>query len=205
MKDFSTKQTFVGISLGNQSTTDTGVAILDKNLKIITLDKLYTVEDLNFFLDNLYGKEDAIIVVSMADNATLLAHKWKVYSKRYQLVQTTGNIKNVEDWQERFSSRGAESLMKIKEQGFDIFRFEIADIKMKLGLSGMFKNRSPQDCRFLQSILKSEYGMSELPVNMLPVSQLEAILGALTAHRIAEENKAKVMYNYKGLDVLTFA
>ena len=40
---------------------------------------------------------------------------------------------------------------------------------------------------------------------MLPVSQLEAILGAIMAHKIAEENNAKVMYNYKGLDVLTFA
>ena len=205
MRDFSTKQTFVGISLGNQSTTDTGVAIFDKNLKIVTLDKLYTVEDLNFFLDNLYGKEDALIVVSMADNATLLSHKWKVYSKRYQLVQTTGNIKNVEDWQERFSSRGAESLIKIREQGFDIFRYEISDIKMKLGLGGMFKNRSPQDCRFLQNILKTEYGMAELPSNMLPVSQLEAILGAIMAHRISLENSAKVMYNYKGLEVLTLA
>ena len=47
--------------------------------------------------------------------------------------------------------------------------------------------------------------MSELPSNMLPVSQLEAILGAIMAHRISEENKADVLYNYKGLDVLTLA
>lgn len=203
MKDFSTKQTFVGISLGNQSSNDTGVAILDKDLKITTLDKLYTVDDISFFLDNLYGKEDALIVISMADNATLLSHKWKVQSKRYQLVQTTGNIKNVEDWQERFSSRGSEVFMKIKEQGFDVFRFEVADIKMRLGLSGMFKNRSPHDCKFLQNILKTEFNMPELPTNMLPVSQLEAILGAIMAHKISQTNTAKVMYTYKGLDVLT--
>ena len=205
MKNFSTKQTFVGISLGNQSANDTGVAILDKNLKIVTLDKLYTVDDISFFLDNLYGKEDALIVVSMADSATLLSHKWKVYSKRYALVQTTGNIRNAENWQDRFSSRGADCFNKLKEQGYDVFRYEIADIKMKLKLSGMFKNRSHQDCKFLQSILKTEYGMNELPANMLPVSQLEAILGAIMAHKISAENKANILYNYKGLDVLTLA
>lgn len=205
MKDFSTKQTFIGISLGNQSTADTGVAILDKNLKIITLDKLYTVDDINFFFDNLYGKEDALIVVSMTDNATLLAHKWKLYSKKYQLVQTTGNIKNIEGWQERFSSRGADCLIKLKDAGYDVFRYEISDIKMKLGLNGMFKNRSPHDCKFLQNILKSQYEMYELPSNMLPISQLEAILGAIMAQRISKENKAKVLYQYKGLDVLTLA
>ena len=58
---------------------------------------------------------------------------------------------------------------------------------------------------FLQNILKTEYGMNELPSNMLPVSQLEAILGAVMAHRISVENKAQVLYNYKGLDVLTIA
>jgi len=205
MIDFSTKQTFVGISLGNQSANDTGVAVLDKNLKIVTLDKLYTVEDLTFFLDNMYGKSDALIVISMADNATLLSHKWKVYSKRYALVQTTGNIRNLDNWQERFSSRGAEYFSKLKEQGVDVFRYEISDIKMKLKLSGMFKSRSHSDCKFLQNILKTEYGMNELPSNMLPVSQLEAILGAVMAHRISVENKAQVLYNYKGLDVLTIA
>lgn len=205
MKDFSTKQTFVGISLGNQSSNDTGVAILDKNLKIVTLDKLYTVDDITFFLENLYGKEDALIVISMTDNATMLSHKWKVYSKRYALVQTTGNIKNVENWQERFSSRGAEYFNLLKEKGYDVFRYEISDIKMKLRLGGMFKNRSPYDCKFLQNVLRTEYNMTELPSNMLPVSQIEAILGAIMAHRISQENKAEVLYNYKGLDVLTLA
>ncbi len=205
MKDFSTKQTFVGISLGNQSTSDTGVAILDKNLKIITLDKLFTVDDIIFFLDNLYGKEDALIVVSMTDNATMLSHKWKVYSKRYALVQTTGNIKNVENWQERFSGRCSDYFSTLSAAGYDVFRYEISDIKMKLRLGGMFKSRSPYDCKFLQNVLRTEYNMTELPSNMLPVSQLEAILGAVMAHRISQENKANVLYNYRGLDVLTFA
>ena len=205
MKDFSNKQKFIGISLGSQSSVDTGVAILDKNLKIVTLDKLFTINDIMFFLDNLYAKDDALIVVSMADNTTMLSHKWKVYSKRYQLVQTTGGIKNVDDWQSRFASRGTEYFVKLKEQGYDIFRFEVSDIKMKLGLGGLFKSRSSFDCKFLQNILKTEYNLTELPSNMLPVSQLEAILGGIFAYKIAEANNAKVMYDYKGLDVLTFA
>jgi len=76
---------------------------------------------------------------------------------------------------------------------------------MKLRLNGMFKSRSHCDCKFLQNILKTEYKMTELPSNMLPASQLEAILGAIMAHKISEENKAKILYNYKGLDVLSLA
>ena len=56
---------------------------------------------------------------------------------------------------------------------------------------------------FRLKLLLRYSAMSELPSNMLPVSQLEAILGAIMAHRISEENKADVLYNYKGLDVLT--
>ena len=37
-KFFTIKLYFVGVSLGNCSTSETGVAILDKNLNIITLD-----------------------------------------------------------------------------------------------------------------------------------------------------------------------
>ncbi len=203
MNKFETKQTFIGISLGNQSTFDTGVAVLDKNLNIITLDKLYTVDDISFFLDNFQAKQDAIIVVSMTDNATMLSHKWKLYSKRYQLVQTTGDIKNVDGWQDRFSTRGAEYFLELKNKGFDIFRYELSDIKLKLHLSGMFKHRSPYECKFLQNYLVEEYGMRELPSNMLPASQIEAILGAILAHKISQNNNFQVLYNYKGLDVVS--
>lgn len=205
MRDFSTKQTFVGISLGNQSSNDTGVAILNKNLKIVTLDKLYTLDDIIFFLNNLNGKEDVLCLISMADNAVMLSHKWKYTSKKYQLVQTTGNIKNVDDWQERFSARGAEYFATLKSSGYDLYRYEIADIKMKLGLGGLFKSRSPQDCKFMQNVLKTRFGLSELPSNMIPVSQLEAILGAIAAYKVAQSSKLNVMYNYKGLEVLTLS
>lgn len=205
MKDFSSKQTFIGISLGNQSTNDTGVAVLDRNLKIITLDKLFTADDITFFLDNLACKDDALIVVSMADNATLLSNRWKLFSKRYQLVQTTGNVKNVEGWQNRFSSRCSEYFYNLSCSGYDIYRFETADIKMKLRLGGMFKSRSTYECKFLQNVLRTQYNMSELPSNMIPASQLEAILGAILARKIAEGNETEVLFNYKGLNVLSLS
>ena len=48
---FENKLYFVGISLGSCSTNETGVAIIDKNLNIITLDKLFSMEDVRFFLN----------------------------------------------------------------------------------------------------------------------------------------------------------
>ena len=58
---------------------------------------------------------------------------------------------------------------------------------MKKALSNgyAYKERTPIDCKALQDTLRLKYGMRELPVNMLPVAQLEAILGAFLGKNIA--------------------
>ena len=48
-KNFENKLYFVGISLGSNSTNETGVAVIDRDLNIITLDKLFSMEDVRFF------------------------------------------------------------------------------------------------------------------------------------------------------------
>ena len=52
-------------------------------------------------------------------------------------------------------------------------------------LNSCFKERSPADCKFLQQALTNEWGM-DLPVNMMPMSQLEAIVGAILAKENAK-------------------
>ena len=78
---FENKLFFVGISLGSNSTNETGVAILDRNLKIITLDKLFSMEDVRFFLKRLVGKQNAIINIALPENPQMLNAKWKLISR----------------------------------------------------------------------------------------------------------------------------
>ena len=73
------KQYFVGISLGSAASTETGAAVLDSSLNVITLDKLFTMEDVKYFLDNFVGKQNAVFNIALPENPTMLNAKWKLY------------------------------------------------------------------------------------------------------------------------------
>src|SRR5574344_1422614 len=87
-KLFENKIYYTGISLGSNSTNETGVAILDNKLNIITLDKLFSMEDVKFFFKSMVGKNNAIINISLPENPTMLNAKWKVMSRQYQMIQS---------------------------------------------------------------------------------------------------------------------
>jgi len=202
---FEDKLYFVGLSLGSCSTNETGVAIIDKNLNIITLDKLFSMEDVRFFLKRFVGKQNAIINVAIPENPQMLNAKWKLHAREYQLVQSCKLIKDNTDWTERFSHRGCDIFEELKAQGIDIFRYETKELKASLSLAGIYKDRSPVDCKALQSALKHRFGFKELPANMLPVSQLEALLGAylgiIMTNKI-KDKKCKPKANYHGIEVI---
>ncbi len=201
------KLSFIGISLSSTSTSESAAAILDKDLKIITLDKLFSMQDVQYFIDNLPGKRNSIILVSIPENETLINSKWKYNSRCYQPVNLNSPIKNRDNWADRFSTRGCEYFEEVKAKDIDIFRFDIDNVKKSLGYFAPFKHRTPTDCKSIQNTLKIKFGMREIPSNMLPVSQLEAILGACLAHSIAygEENTDyKKLYEYCNMDVLGF-
>ena len=204
-KKFENKLSFVGLSLGSNSTNETGVAVIDKDLKILTLDKLFSMEDVRFFLKRLVGKTNSIINIAMPENPTMLNAKWKLISREYQLVQSSELINQDSDLIKRYSSRGCDVFAELKNNGVDVFRYDIHDLKYSLSLSGVYKDRTPVDCKALQSALKHRFGFKELPSNMLPVSQLEAILGAylgVIMTDVVDEYKWKIRSKYKGLDVI---
>lgn len=204
-KQFTNKLFFVGISLGSCSTNETGVAILDQNQNIITLDKLFSMEDVRFFLKRFVGKQNAIINIALPENPQMLNAKWKLIAREYQLVQSSSLINQDSDWIKRYSHRGCDVFSELKSNGIDVFRYDIHELKSSLSLSGVYKDRSPVDCKALQSALKHKFGFKELPANMLPVSQLEAILGAylglIMANKV-EDLKSKVRSEYKGIEVI---
>lgn len=192
----------VGLSLGPTTSVESGVAVREaQSGKLIHLDKLYSMNDVSLFFDNYPSIKNSIICVSLPWDNTMLEGKWRVLSKPYQMIHTLGHFPNTDNWMQRFSTRGSDLLLSLKEQGVDICRFEVYLTRQKLNLYSNYKERSSADCKFLQSVLKFEYGFDELPSNMLPVAQLEAITGTVLAAEKLNNNTTKI-FEFKNLDVI---
>ena len=69
-------------------------------------------------------------------------------------------------------------------------------------LNSCYKERSPADCKFLQQTLKNEWQL-DLPSNMMPMSQLEAIVGAILAKENAlHPENIKTVSHFRDFDVI---
>ncbi len=205
IRDKNSKVSFIGISLGGLSTIESAAAVLDRSLNVIHLDKLFSMNDIKYFLDNFPGKQNAVILVSVPENEIMISSKWKYNSRTYQPVNLGKKMLNKDGWTNRFSSRGSEYFKELNEKGIDIYRFDVDNMKKVIGNCYAYKERTPIDCKSLQDTLRIKYDMRELPVNMLPVAQLEAILGAFLAQKIttdAADFAYKQIGSYENLPVL---
>ena len=192
----------VGLSLGPTSSVESGIAVKEiASGNLIYVDKLFSMNDVSLFFENYPSLKNSVICVSLPWDNTMLEGKWRVLSKPYQMIHTLGNFPNTDNWMQRFSTRGSDLLLSLKEQGCDISRFEVYLTRQKLNLYSNFKERSSADCKFLQGTLKTEFGFDELPANMMPVGQLEAIIGTILAEEKLKGN-TKEIFKFKELDVI---
>ena len=192
-----------GLSLGPSSSVESGVAVMELSThKLIYIDKLFSISDVQLFFDNYVSKNNTVFCVSLPWDNTMLEGKWRVLSKQYQLIHNDEDMfLNRDNWMQRFSTRGCEMFSNLKDQGVDISRFEVYLARQKLNLYSNYKERSSADCKFLQSTLKYEHGFDELPSNMMPMGELEAIVGALLAeYKIKDETKD--IFEFKGINVI---
>ena len=205
IKDKESKFSFLGIALGGLSTTESAIALIDRNMHIIMLDKLFSIGDVKYYLNNFAGKQNAVILVSVPDNETMLSNKWKYNSRTYDLVNFDTKMINREDWTNRHASRGSDYFKELNDKGIDIYRFDIENMKKFFGNSFAYKERTPTDCKALQDTLRIKYNMYELPVNMLPAAQLEALLGAVLARMLvfgSDEFECKNIGEYESLPII---
>ena len=194
---------YVGLSLAPSATIETGIAVLDQNNTMILVDKFFTMKDVQHFFDNYSSLKNSKICISLPWDNTLMTVKCRILSKPYQLINTTNKQKfiNVDNWTQRFSTRGCDYFSSlVEDKGADISRYDLYLSKLKLNLYSNYKQRSPADCKFLQNILRTEFGFSDIPNNMMPAGALEAMIGALVAREKARNN-FEVLYKFKGLDV----
>ena len=194
---------YIGLSLAAGSSMDSGVAVIDEDNKIILIDKLYKMSDVIYFFENFSSLKNSKVCVSVPPDKTMLEGKWRILSKPYQLVATNKNMPNRENWTQRHSNRGSDYINELIAKGITVNRFDIYMTRQSLHLNSCYKDRSPADCKFLQQALKYEWGFSDIPSNMMPMSHCEAILGAILAKEYANNpEKIEVIYNFKGVDVI---
>ena len=193
----------VGMSLGPSSSVESGVAVREiATGKLIYVDKLFSMSDVQLFFDNYSSIQNSVFCISLPWDNTMMEGKWRVLSKPYQLIhENEDRFLNRDNWMQRFAPRGSELFMKLKQEGADISRFEVYLTRQKFNLYSNFKERSSADCKFLQSALKYEYNFDSLPANMMPVAQLEAIVGCLLGEEKLKNNTGKI-FEFRGLDVI---
>ena len=193
----------VGMSLGPSSSVESGVAVREiATGKLIYVDKLFSMSDVQLFFDNYSSIQNSVFCISLPWDNTMMEGKWRVLSKPYQLIhENEDRFLNRDNWMQRCAPRGSELFMKLKEEGADISRFEVYLTRQKFNLYSNFKERSSADCKFLQSALKYEYNFDSLPANMMPVAQLEAIVGCLLGEEKLKNNTGKI-FEFRGLDVI---
>lgn len=195
---------FIGLMLSSGANTESGVAVLDRNNDIILIDKLFTMQDVQYFFENFSSLKNSQICVSLPWDNTMLNGKWRILSKLYQTLGLNGNLPNTNNWAQRYSNRGVDYFNSLIKQGIDIYRFELQLTRQALQLGSCFKERSPADCKTLQNGLKIKYGFNSLPANMMPMAHLEALVGAILAKKINDENekKEKPLFEFNGIPVL---
>lgn len=194
---------YIGLSLASSSGMDSGVAVIDENNNLITLDKLYKMNDVIYFFENFTSLKNSKICASVPYDRTMLEGKWRILAKPYLPVATNKIIPNRDNWTQRHSSRGSDYFRELTQRGIEVSRFDIYITRQSMHLNSCYKDRSPADCKFLQQALKNEWGFDNLPSNMMPMSHMEAILGAI----LAKENenhpeKIRTLYEFKGLNVI---
>ena len=156
------------------------------------------------FFDNFSSLKYSKICVSLVWDRTMLNGKWRILGKPYQLVASNPLMPNRDGWTHRYSTRGCEYFKSLNEKGVDISRFEMYLTRQSMNLNSCYKERSPADCKYLQQMLRFEYGL-DLPSNMMPMSQLEAIVGAILAREsIKNPDNIKQISIFRDFAVIDF-
>lgn len=197
------KHYFIGLMLASGANTESGVAIIDNNNEIILLDKLFTMQDVQHFFENFSSLKNSQICVSLPFDNSMLNGKWRILSKLYQQLNLKGKFPNTNNWTQRYSTRGCDYFNNLIEQDISINRYDLYLTRQALNLNSYFKERSPADCKALQSALKIQYGFSSLPPNMMPMSQLEALVGAVLAQKMYKNKITESpLFEFNGISVI---
>lgn len=198
----SNENFFIGLSLSNSSNYDSSVCVLDRNSKILLLDKFYFTQDIELFFQTSPYMHKSLLCVSVPYDNSLLDGKWRIHSKNYKMLGDYFKIDR-QKWTKRLSNRLCPALLNLNEEGIRVYRCDINQLRQAYGLNAHYLSRTSLDCKNLQTSLKLKYNFNELPENMLAASSLEAIICAMFAKYIAFGGETSNMFDFEGLEVLS--
>jgi len=203
---FNNKLCFVGISLTSSSQSETGIAVLDRNLNLIRVDKIFAINDLEPYLKNLAPADSLVICVDLPKNITAASGKWRQESKNVNFFRARKNLDSDFEWAERFSDRGTDFCKTLGEMNIDVYRYYGYFTKNILKLNPPYKSRSPVACKALQMNIQNYLKIECIPTNLIAISGLDAIIGAYTAWKIAtseEDDGYKLIGKHKNIDIVS--
>lgn len=178
------KQFFIGVALGENSLAETGISIINRNLELIFVDKLFSNQDVIHAINNFNGTTDSIVMLSLAPTPEDLASKWRTEERQIHAFSLYESAENML-WTGRFSERGNEIYHTLNKFGVSTFRYNIHIAKMTLNLHPPFKMRSQPGCKYLQTVIQDGLSVNNLPSNLIPISSLDALIGAYTGWLLA--------------------
>lgn len=203
---FKNKEYFVGISLGSAATVESGIAILDKDLNLLRVDKAFNLSDLQLFIKTVAPIENVIICIDLPRNASMINGKWRLEAKNTNAFKLNNLDLAKFNWAERFSDRGTELCNTLTSMNADFYRYYCYFTKNILMMNSPYKARTPAACKYLQLSIKDTLKVSGIPSNLIALSGLEAIIGAYTSWRISnsKENEGyKQIGVYKNVPIIS--
>jgi hypothetical protein len=176
------KWLFVGIDMAPIDNLETGVAVLDRNKRVLRMEKLNEDAELLQFLENLSRSENIIVALDIPKSLNIPS-KWRQQQIKMHPLRLNEQPDYISPEQvptERFAQRAKDFYDAVEKKGILIFGFFTAHAKMRYALNIPFRNRSPQGCRSLQAALRQRLALKDVPTNLAPSSVLDAMIGAYT-------------------------
>ncbi|MCR4881380.1 MAG: hypothetical protein K6A44_05445 [bacterium] len=197
---------FIGITIGENSSCDSGICVINRDNEIVRIDKAYSIDELKDCVAGIAGKKNSVICIDMPEYYELLEGKWRISNKAVKPLKIDFDYQGKDGWTSRYSDRGSDFYRKLLAEGYAVYRYCSNFTKTILELHPYMKERTPAGCKFLQMAIKEKLGIKNFPPNMLPVSVLDAILGAYIAQKIANGTLGvdyEVGYKYKDIDIIS--
>ncbi len=170
---------FVGIDMAPIENLETGIAVLDRDRRLVRMNKLNTDEQLMLFLRNLAPRDNLIVALDVPKSLSIPS-KWRQQQIKMHALQLEAEANDGAP-SDRFAPRAKAFYQAVDEAGIFMVNFFTPHARLRYDLGIPYRNRSPQGCRALQALLRQRLDIKDVPTNLAPSSVLDAIIGAYAA------------------------
>lgn len=179
----SNKWMFVGIDMAPIESLETGITVIDRDRRIVRMDKMNDDEQLLLFLENLSPPENLVVALDIPKSLNIPS-KWRQQQIKMHPLCLDEQLEHAVCEPvptDRYAQRAKDFYDTVSAKGILIFSFFTGHAKLRYDLNIPFRHRSPQGCRALQAMMKQRLGIQDVPTNLAPSSVLDAMIGAYTA------------------------